>query len=70
MIIRRKLGERTIDEVRAEMKQIEKDRERIKAHQEDYDSDKAFRLDLKYLDEEYEDLRAELGYLQAKENTL
>lgn len=70
MIIKRKLGERTIDEVRTEMKQVEKDREKVKAHQSDYDSDKAFRLDLKYLDEEYEDLKAELGYLLAKESTL
>jgi len=70
MIIRRKLGEKTIDEVKAEIKQLEKDRERIKSHQSDYDSDKAFRLDLKYVDEELEDLKAELGYLQAKENIL
>lgn len=72
MIIRRKssLGERTIEEVQAEIKAVEKDRERVKSHQSDYDSDKAFRLDLKYLDEELEDLQAELGYLQAKENTL
>jgi hypothetical protein len=72
MIIRRKssFGERTVEEVQAEIKAVEKDRERVKSHQSDYDSDKAFRLDLKYLDEELEDLRAELGYLQAKENTL
>ena len=70
MIIRRKLGERTIEEIKEEIKAVEKDRERVKSHQADYDSDKAFRLDLKYLDEELEDLRAELGYLQAKENTL
>lgn len=72
MIIRRKssLGERTIEEVQAEIKAVEKDRERVKSYQSDYDSDKAFRLDLKYLDEELEDLQAELGYLQAKENTL
>ena len=70
MIIRRKLSEKTIDEVRAEIKQLEKDKERIKSHQSDYDSDKAFRLDLKYVDEELEDLKAELGYLQAKENIL
>jgi len=72
MIIRRKssLGERTIEEVQAEIKVVEKDRERVKSHQSDYDSDKAFRLDLKYLDEELEDLKAELGYLQAKENVL
>ncbi len=72
MIVRRKtsLTERTIDEVRSEINAVEKDRERVKSHQSDYDSDKAYRLDLKYLDEELEDLRAELGYLQAKENTL
>ena len=73
MIIRRKLNlsaDRGIDEVKAEIKAVEKDRERVKSHQSDYDSDKAFRLDLKYLDEELEDLKAELGYLQAKENTL
>ena len=73
MIIRRKLNlsdNRTIDEVKAEIKQVESDRERVKSHREDYDSDKAFRLDLKYLDEELEDLKAELGYLQAKANVL
>lgn len=72
MIIRRKtnLSDRTIEEVKAEIKAVEKDKERVKSHQSDYDSDKAFRLDLKYLDEELEDLKAELGYLQAKENVL
>lgn len=72
MIIRRKssLSDRTIEEVKTEIKAVEKDRERVKSHQADYDSDKAFRLDLKYLDEELEDLKAELGYLQAKENIL
>ena len=72
MIIKRKLalGERSVDEIRAEIKQLEKDRERIKSHQSEYSDDKAYRLDLKYIDEDLEDLRAELGYIMAKENTL
>ena len=72
MIIKRKLalGERSVDEIRAEIKQLEKDRERVKSHQADYPDDKAYRLDLKYIDEDLEDLRAELGYIMAKENTL
>lgn len=72
MIIKRRsgLGERGIDEVRAEIKDLEKQRERVKANQSEYSDDKAYRLDLKYIDEDLEDLKAELGYLQAKENTL
>lgn len=72
MIIKRKpaSGERGIEEIRDEIKQLEKERERIKSHQSDYPDDKAFRLDLKYIDEDLEDLRAELGYLQAMKNTL
>lgn len=72
MIIRRKSdsADKGIDEIRAEIKQLEKERERIKSHQSDYPDDKAFRLDLKYIDEDLENLRAELGYLIAKENTL
>lgn len=72
MIIRRKSGlsEKSIEELQAEIKQLEKDRERVKSHQSDYDSDKAFRLDLKYIDEDLEELRAELGYLKALENIL
>ena len=72
MIIKRKaaLNESGIDELREEIKDLEKQRERIKSHQSDYPDDKSFRLDLKYIDEDLENLRAELGYLQAKENTL
>ena len=72
MIIKRKSvqGEKTIEEIRAEVKQLEKERERVKSHQSDYSDDKAYRLELKYLDEDLEDLRAELGYMMAKENTL
>lgn len=72
MIIKRKSGlsEKSIEELQAEIKQLEKDRERVKSHQSDYDSDKAFRLDLKYIDEDLEELRAELGYLKAMENIL
>lgn len=72
MIIKRKSNpaDKGIDEIRAEIKSLEKERERVKSHQSDYTDDKAFRLDLKYIDEDLENLRAELGYLIAKENTL
>ena len=72
MIIKRKShpNEYGIDELQKEIKDLEKQRERIKSHQPDYPDDKSFRLDLKYIDEDLEDLRAELGYLQAKGNTL
>ena len=72
MIIKRKpgLSEYGIEEIQAEIKDLEKQRERIKSHQSDYPDDKAFRLDLKYIDEDLENLRAELGYLQAKGNIL
>ena len=44
MIIKRKvaLGEKSVDEMRAEIKQLEKDRERVKSHQSDYPDDKAY----------------------------
>ncbi len=70
MIVKRKSQLRDIEEVLEEIGLREKEKERIKSHREDYPSEKAYQLDLKYINEDLEDLRAELGYLQAKKNTL